>query len=207
MRAIQAADRLRLRRLAARHPGLRIDPGASSNLACAFYELGAGARLEIAAGVVTERRAGALRFLLGSGAHVSIGPGTWLRTDLGPVILACFEGAHLSLGPESFVNAAHLSAKRSLSLGRRAWVGPGSRVFDSDQHDFDAERPEQSAPVVIGDFSWIASDCTVLKGVTIGAHAVVGARSIVTSDVPDHTLVFGQPARPRGEVGDRSRVR
>jgi acetyltransferase-like isoleucine patch superfamily enzyme len=60
---------------------------------------------------------------------------------------------------------------------------------------------------VIGDFSWIASDCTVLKGVTIGAHAVVGARSIVTSDVPDHTLVFGQPARPRGEVGDRSRVR
>ena len=156
---------------------------------------------------MTERRPGALRFLLGPGAHVEVGSGTWLRTDLGPVVLACFEGARLSLGPESFLNAAHLSAKRSLSLGRRAWVGPGSRVFDSDQHDFDADRPEQSAPVVIGDCVWIASDCTVLKGVTIGAHAVVGARSVVTRDVPPYTLVFGQPAQPRGRVGDRSRVR
>jgi acetyltransferase-like isoleucine patch superfamily enzyme len=186
---------------------LRIDPGASSNLACAYYEMGAGARLEIAAGVVTERRAGALRFLLGPGARVEIGPGSWLRTDLGPVVLACFEGARMTLGPESFLNAAHLSAKRSVALGRRAWVGPGSRVFDSDQHDFDADRPEAPAPVAIGDCVWIASDCTVLQGVTIGEHAIVGARSLVTRDVPPHALVFGHPARPQGEVGDRSRVR
>ncbi len=111
------------------------------------------------------------------------------------------------LGPESFLNAAHLSAKRELVLGRRAWVGPGSRVFDSDQHDFDAERPEAMAPVRIGDHVWIASDCTVLKGVTIGEHAVVGARSLVTRDVPPHTLVLGAPATARGSVGDRSRAR
>ena len=47
----------------------------------------------------------------------------------------------------------------------------------------------------------------VLRGVAIGEHCIVGARSLVTSDVPPHTLVFGQPARPRGTVGDRSRAR
>ncbi len=198
---------MRLARLGARHPGLAIDPAASTNLAGAEFELGVGARLSIGPGVVTERRRHALRFLLGPGASVEIGPGTWLRTDLGPVILACFAGARMVLGPESFLNGAHLSAKRELVLGRRAWVGPGSRVFDSDQHDFDAERPEGMAPVRIGDHVWVASDCTVLKGVTIGEHAVVGARSLVTRDVPPHTLVLGAPATPRGRVGDRSRVR
>jgi maltose O-acetyltransferase len=138
---------------------------------------------------------------------VEIGPDVWLRTDLGPVILACFAGARMVLGPEAFLNGAHLSAKQEVVLGRRAWVGPSSRVFDSDQHDFDADRPETCAPVHIGDHVWVASDCTVLKGVTIGEHAVVGARSLVTRDVAPHTLVLGAPATPRGSVGDRSRVR
>jgi len=35
----------------------------------------------------------------------------------------------------------------------------------------------------------------------------VGARSVVTRDVPDHSLAFGAPARPHGRVGDRSRCR
>jgi hypothetical protein len=130
----------------------------------------------------------------------------WLRTELGPVVLACFAGARMVLGPEAFLNGAHLSAKRELVLGRRAWVGPGSRVFDSDQHDFDAERPEAAAPVRIGDHVWVASDCTVLKGVTIGEHAVVGARSLVTRDVPPHTLVLGAPATP-ARHGRRSLAR
>ena len=79
-------------------------------------------------------------------------------------------------------------------------MGPGSRVFDADQHDLDAEHPEVMAPVTIGDYAWVASDVTVLRGVTIGEHAVIGARSLVTRDVPPHTLAFGSPAtraRPR----------
>jgi acetyltransferase-like isoleucine patch superfamily enzyme len=53
----------------------------------------------------------------------------------------------------------------------------------------------------------VASDVTVMRGVTIGAHAVVGARSLVTRDVPPHTLVYGTPAEPRGTVGDRTNAR
>jgi len=188
-------------------PGLEIAPGASANLAHARYQVAPGARLRIGAGVVTERIPGALRFLLEANAEVTIGEGSWLRTELGPVVVVAFEGARLELGPECFLNACHLSAKQSLRLGRRAWVGPGSRVFDSDQHDFDTTRPERSEPVVIDDHAWVGSDVTVLRGVTIGAHSIIGARSLVTRSIPAHTLAFGTPAEPKGEVGDRSRTR
>jgi acetyltransferase-like isoleucine patch superfamily enzyme len=85
-------------------------------------------------------------------------------------------------------------------------VGPGSRIFDADQHPLDADHPEQSAPVRVGDCAWVAADVTVLRGVSIGAHSVIGARSLVTQDIPDHTLAFGSPARPHGKVGDRGPV-
>ena len=207
LKAMQAYDRWRLSRLAARHPGLQIDPGASTNFAAARYELGPGARLRIRRGAVTERVEGALVFLIGAGASVDIGEDTWLRTELGPVRAVAFEGARIACGPDGFWNGCHVSAKREVSIGRHSWIGPGSRVFDSDQHDLDAERPEVTAPVTIGDHVWVASDVTVLRGVSIGDHAVVGARSLVTADVPAHTLAFGTPAKPRGPVGDRSQVR
>jgi acetyltransferase-like isoleucine patch superfamily enzyme len=207
LRAIQAADRLRLRLAARRHPGLEIHRDASSNLALARFQLAAGACLRIGPGVVTERRREGVRFALEAGARVEVGAGTWLRSDLGPVNVVAFEGARIEIGPDSFLNGCHLSAKRSLVLGRRVFVGPGCRVFDSDQHDLDDARSEKTDPVAIGDFAWIAADTTVLRGVTIGAHSIVGARSLVTDDVPPHTLAFGAPASPRGRVGDRSRAR
>jgi len=207
LKTLHHYDRFRLRRLTARHRGLEIHPTASSNLAAARYELAEGARLRIGAGVVTERTAGALRFSLGRGAEISIGEGTWLRTELGPVQLFAFDGARIHIGAEGFLNGCHLSAKRELRTGRRAWIGPGSRVFDSDQHDLDADHPEVSAAVAIGDCVWVASDVTILRGVTIGEHSVIGARSLVTRDIPPHTLAYGQPATPRGVIGDRSSTR
>jgi acetyltransferase-like isoleucine patch superfamily enzyme len=204
--AIQAADRLRLRWLAWRHPGLEIDPAASSNFAVARFLLAPGARLRLGPGAVTDRVPGALVFLIEDGAEVELGPGTWLRTELEPVRIAAYRGARIRTGPECLLNGCHVSAKQEVQLGRRVWIGLGSRVFDSDQHDLDDTHPIRTQPVRIGDYAWIAADSTLQRGVTIGEHSVVGARSLVTHDVPPHTLVFGQPARPRGSVGDRSRA-
>jgi acetyltransferase-like isoleucine patch superfamily enzyme len=123
------------------------------------------------------------------------------------VHVIAFDGARVELARGAFLNGCHLSAKTTVALGEKAQVGPGSRVFDSDQHDFDHERPEQMAPVTIGAWAWVAADVTVLKGVSIGEHSIVGARSLVTRDVPPHSLAFGIPARVHGEVGDRSQCR
>lgn len=156
---------------------------------------------------MADRLPGTLHFSLGPDARVEIGEGSWLRTEIAPLRLVAFAGARLEIGPEGFLNGCHLSAKRELRVGRRSWIGPGSRVFDADQHDFDDARPEEVEPVSIGDFVWVASDVTILRGVHIGDHCVVGARSLVTSGIPPHTLAYGIPARPRGKVGDRSQAR
>jgi hypothetical protein len=206
MRAWDRWNRVRLAFLRARHRGLEVDPHASSNFAVARYNLAPDASLRIAEGAVTERIPGRLHFILYPGARVEVAERAWLRTEVGDVHIVAFEGARMVLGPECLVNGCHLSAKSEVSLARGAMVGPGSRVFDSDQHDLDDARRERSQPVSIGEYVWIASDCLVLRGSCIGAHSIVGSGSIVTGEVEPHTLVYGRPARPRGQVGDRSKA-
>ncbi len=206
LRCIQATDRRRLRRLRRRHPGLWIDPSASTNLAVARFELAPGAELRIGAGVVTERMPGALVFRIERGGRVEVGDAVWLRTECEPIYLAAFEDARLRIGSGCWLSGCHLSAKEALTIGEGAWVGPGCRVFDADQHALDAGQPERRAAVEIGDYVWITTDCTVLRGVRIGSHSVVGARSVVVHDVPPHSLAFGAPAKVHGSIGDRSGV-
>ena len=199
-------DRRHLRRLATRHPGFSIAPDASTNFASSHLALAPGASLSIGPRVYTERRSGGVHISVAEGARVEIGADTWLRSDLGPVILFAFAGAHIRIGREGFLNGCHLSSKAAVELGDRVWIGPGSRVFDADQHDLDAERRQQISPVRIGDHCWIAADVTVLRGVEIGEQSVVGTRSLVSRSLPAHSLAYGNPAVVRGTIGDRSRV-
>jgi acetyltransferase-like isoleucine patch superfamily enzyme len=62
----------------------------------------------------------------------------------------------------------------------------------------DTEAPAR--PVRLHDNVWLGFDVCVLPGVTIGEGSVVGARSVVCSDVPAYTLVAGNPARPVREL-------
>ncbi|EHM02236.1 bacterial transferase hexapeptide repeat protein [Acetobacteraceae bacterium AT-5844] len=48
---------------------------------------------------------------------------------------------------------------------------------------------------MIGDHVWIGDDALVLKGVTIGQASIIGARSVVTKDVPPNSVAVGTPAR------------
>lgn len=202
--AVHGLDLARLRLWAPTRPGLRIEPGASSNLAHARFVLAPTARVRFAAGVVTERRPGWLSVLAEPGAEIVVEEGAWLRTEIAPVVLVAFEGARLVVGRGALLNGCTVSAKREVQLGPGAMVGPGSRIYDADQHARDASHPERVAPVRVGAHAWIAADATVLCGVTVGEHAVVGTRSLVLRDVAPHTLVAGVPAVERGRVGDRT---
>lgn len=62
------------------------------------------------------------------------------------------------------------------------------------------EADWQVVPTRVGRRASIGSNTTVLAGVTIGEGAMVGAGSVVTKDVSAHTIVAGNPARPRGSA-------
>ena len=206
LQAQAALDRRRLRALSARHPGLELDPSVSSAWATAQFDVHPGGRLRMAADVVTERRLDGVRLHVHAGGELLIESGAWLRSEVSPVVIHVYEGARLTIGSRCLLNGCQLSAKREVRIGRSTMIGPNSRVFDADQHPFDADTPERIEPVTIGDYVWVASDVSILRGVSIGDHSVIGARSLVSGAVPPHSLAFGTPARVRGRVGDRAPV-
>lgn len=57
----------------------------------------------------------------------------------------------------------------------------------------------RTAPVIIGDHVWIGGGAIILPGVTIGHNVVIGAGSVVTGDIPDNTVAYGNPCRVRRE--------
>jgi hypothetical protein len=104
-----------------------------------------------------------------------------------------------------------LDQRRDDDLYRYRVHGDRSRL---NIDKFDRERqtaiPRTGRDVVIHEGAWLASGVLVLGPCEIGAHAVVGAGSLVLGDVPPYAIVVGRPAKlvrmieppPRGE-GDR----
>jgi acetyltransferase-like isoleucine patch superfamily enzyme len=114
-----------------------------------------------------------------------------------PVEMVAHQGARLTVGARTYLNyGVSLSAHQEVTIGENCLIGNYVNVLDSDYHDLrDRSKPGESAPVIIEDDVWLATRTLVLKGVRIGKGAVVGAGSVVTSDIPAGTLAFGVPAR------------
>lgn len=105
--------------------------------------------------------------------------------------------ARITIGDGVGISNSVLSCFTRISIGRETLVGAECLIMDSDFHGLPltANRPARSAPVVIGERVFIGTRSIILKGVTIGDGAVIGAGSVVTSDVPAHSLAAGNPAR------------
>lgn len=97
-----------------------------------------------------------------------------------------------------FAGGVRILAAQSISIGDGALIAKNVTMSDSDWHDvYDRIDPRPpSKPIKIGRNVWIGDGAYIGKGVTIGDNAVVGARSVVTKDVPANTVVAGQPAKP-----------
>ena len=83
-------DRLRLAVLRWLVPGLEVHASATPAFACARYVIEPGGRLSIAARAATDRRPGALSFLVHAGGEIVVEEGAWLRTEVAPVVLVAF---------------------------------------------------------------------------------------------------------------------
>lgn len=79
------------------------------------------------------------------------------------------------------------------------FVGPNA-TFTNDPFPRSKHYPEKFLETRIGRGASIGANATILPGLTIGAHAMVGAGAVVTRDVPPYAIVAGNPARIRGYV-------
>ena len=118
------------------------------------------------------------------GCHIYPGAIIWA-----PWNLTCHEEAGVA-------NGAILYNQAPIVLGKRAVISQGAHLC-TGTHDFESEGFELYAkPITVGDHAWLAAECFVHPGVTVGEGAVVGARSVVTRDVPAWTVCAGNPCKP-----------
>lgn len=106
----------------------------------------------------------------------------------------CRIGNHVWIGPHSYFDA------RDLVIEDYVGWGPGAKVLGSSHTGEPIDVPiiatELSIkPVVIGYGADIGTNATILPGVHVGAHSIVGAGAVVTADVPEYAVVAGVPAR------------
>lgn len=107
---------------------------------------------------------------------------------------SCCIGNHVWIGPHAYFDA------RNLILEDYVGWGPGAKVLGSAHTGDPVDVPIiatalEIEQVFVGYGADIGTNATILPGVRVGAHSIVGAGSVVTRDVPEYAVVAGSPAR------------
>lgn len=126
----------------------------------------------------------------------------------------------VTIGEHTYIGGGQYICRSGIEIGNNVTIAWGGTVYDHDSHSLDyMERRKDiddelcdirngknfilhknwdvvnTKPIRICDDAWIGMNVTILKGVTIGEGAIVGACSVVTKDVPAWTVVAGNPAK------------
>lgn len=112
------------------------------------------------------------------------------------------KGGKLVIGDNVGISGSTICATKSVIIGDNTMIGSGCLITDTDSHSSNyLERrkgqlhDDNARPVIIGRDVFIGTRSIILKGVTIGDRAVVGAGSVVTKDIPSDSVVAGNPAK------------
>lgn len=95
-----------------------------------------------------------------------------------------------------------ITVNREVTIEEHVRISYDCRISDSDGHPRDANLRRENAPMDLNDIrpvricrdAWIGNGTHIMKGVTIGEGAIIGANSVVIADVPAFSLAFGNPA-------------
>ena len=122
----------------------------------------------------------------------------------------CDYGSHIHIGSESFINFnVSMIDVGEIRIGDKVLIGPGTGLFTAI-HPIDPEiratGVESSKPIVIEDKVRIGGNVTILPGVKIGRGAIIGAGSVVTKDIPEMTIVAGNPAKVIRKITEDDKI-
>lgn len=118
----------------------------------------------------------------------------WIEPDFW-----CDYGYHIEIG-KNFYSNHHLVILDGnyVRFGDNVFIGPNCGFYTAG-HPLDANTRNQgleyAKPIEVGNNVWFGGNVVVMPGVKIGNNVVIGAGSVVTKDVPDESLAYGNPCK------------
>lgn len=137
----------------------------------------------------------------------------------GSFIFESSEG-NVKIGNHSYIGGGTFISRTSIEIGDNVTIAWGGTFYDHDSHSLDYMKRRKdiddelndirngrcfiankdwsdvaAKPIRICNDAWIGMNVIILKGVTIGEGAIVGAGSVVTKDVPAWSVAAGNPAK------------
>ncbi len=110
--------------------------------------------------------------------------------------VAAFRALGISIGEDALIVSSTFdhAYPELISIGNRVTITHAT-LLTHDHSSVHWTKRQKVAPIVIGNDVFIGFNAIILPGVTIGNNCLIGAGCVVTTDVPDNTVVVGNPAR------------
>jgi acetyltransferase-like isoleucine patch superfamily enzyme len=120
----------------------------------------------------------------------NVGEGSYVAAPLQGV---CFD--RIKIGKRVYLNSNLLAmARGGITIEDDVQMAANVQIL-TNNHDPYERQLLTVKPVLIQKGAWIGAGVTILPGISIGKHAIVGAAAVVTKDVPDYAIVVGNPAK------------
>jgi len=145
----------------------------------------------------------------GDSTKIKIGKMTWIQGHL----LLFKHGGEILIGDYCYVGKdTRIWSAKNIKIGNRVLISHNVNIVDNITHPINAEERHldfihlitkgfsenaklNEKEIIIEDDVWIGFNSTIMKGVTIGKGAIIGACTLITKDIPPYAVVVGNPAR------------
>lgn len=122
----------------------------------------------------------------------------------------CSYGNNISIGEATVINHNGVFIDTNkINIGAHALIGPKS-LLNCSFRPFDTEARnngiEKTSAINIGDGAWLGGKVTVLPGINIGKHSVIGSGSVVTEDIPDDVVAVGNPCKVIRKITENDKI-
>lgn len=121
----------------------------------------------------------------------------------------CDYGYNIEIGKNFFANHNTVILDcAKVNFGDNVFIGPNCGFYTAG-HPIDTERRnkglEYAYPITVGDNVWLGAGVHIMPGVTIGSNVVIGGGSVVTADIPDNVVAFGNPCKVKRNITDEDK--